>query len=33
VEVGQSAAATSDGSYELVRGSTTDAALVDDLVA
>jgi UDP-glucose 4-epimerase len=33
VEVGQSAAAASDGSYKLVRGSTTDAALVDDLVS
>jgi UDP-glucose 4-epimerase len=30
VEVDQSAAAASDGSYKLVRGSTTDAALVDD---
>jgi len=29
VEVGQSAAARSDGSYEFVRGSTTDADLVD----
>ena len=32
VEVGQSAAARSDGSYEFVRGSTTDADLVNDLV-
>jgi UDP-glucose 4-epimerase len=33
VEIGRQAAKTSSGSYELVRGSTTDAELVGDLVS
>ena len=33
VEVARDAADSSSGSYELVRGSTTDAELVDDLVS
>ena len=33
VEVGREAAKSSSGSYELVRGSTTDSELVEDLVS
>ena len=33
VEVGREAAKSSSGNYELVRGSTTDAELVEDLVS